>query len=33
MGAVQNQGEAMDEQGQKLTDALTKFFTAAKTKK
>ena len=29
MGAVQNQGQAMDEQAQKLTDALSKFFTKA----
>lgn len=35
MGAVQNQGKAMDEQGQKLINALSKFFApaAAKAKK
>jgi hypothetical protein len=33
MGAVQSQGQAMDEQGQKLTDALSKFFTSDKTRK
>lgn len=34
-GAVQNQKQAMDEQGQKLTDALSKFFDSqeSKTKK
>ena len=32
LGASQNQGKAMDEQGQKLTDALTKFFTPGKEK-
>lgn len=33
MGAVQNQGAAMDEQAQKLIDALNKFFGNGKTKK
>jgi Domain of unknown function (DUF4410) len=31
-GAVQNQGQAMDEQAQKLTDALTKFFASKQAK-
>ena len=32
LGAVQNQSKAMDEQGQKLTDSLAKFFAPAKDK-
>jgi len=33
MGAVQNQKQAMDEQGQKLTEALSKFFNPDSKKK
>jgi len=33
LGAVQNQAQAMDEQGQKLTDALSKFFNPQSRKK
>ena len=32
LGAAQDQGKAMDEQGQKLTDALAEFFNGGKTK-
>ena len=31
LGAAQDQSKAMDEQGQKLTDALAEFFTGGKT--
>jgi Domain of unknown function (DUF4410) len=33
LGAVQNQGVAADEQGQRLTDALSKYFGIAPAKK